>query len=129
MLDTLALYLPPDKIFTPVVGLSSCTINPSPFHYLPIQMQLLEPWFQSADPFQRSASLIAVAVITEGCSEYIKNKLVLAIKISYTCTMHVCVTTFAKKFDFHNAVRCLKYYLKEMWQRSYEGVRVTPLLS
>ena len=56
--------------------------------YLSTQMQLLEPWFQSADPFQRSAALIAMAVITEGCSEYIRNKSVhvLPLTVEYRLT-------------------------------------------
>lgn len=44
-------------------------------------MQLLEPWFQSPDQFQRSAALVAVAVVTEGCSDYIRNKLVAEDKL------------------------------------------------
>lgn len=54
VLDVLSLNLPPEKIYVPI-------------------MKNVEPLLQSASKFERSAGLVAIAVISEGCSEYIKN--------------------------------------------------------
>ena len=38
------------------------------------QMKLMEPLLQSSSKYERSASLVAMAVITEGCADYIRKK-------------------------------------------------------
>ncbi|KAL5466681.1 hypothetical protein EMCRGX_G030825 [Ephydatia muelleri] len=57
VLDVLALNLPPEKIFTPV-------------------LQMVVPWLDSDNEFQRTAAMIAMAVMVEGCSEHIRNNCV-----------------------------------------------------
>ncbi|CAI7993545.1 Importin-4 [Geodia barretti] len=54
VLDILSLHLPPEKILSPV-------------------LECVEPWLESTNHFQRAASLIAIAVMVEGCSVHIKN--------------------------------------------------------
>ena len=38
------------------------------------QLECVEPWLESTNHFQRAASLIAIAVMVEGCSVHIKNQ-------------------------------------------------------
>lgn len=38
-----------------------------------LQLELVAPWVGSEDQLQRAASLIAIAVMAEGCSEHIRN--------------------------------------------------------
>ena len=40
-------------------------------------MQLLEPALSSSNPYERKASLIALAVLAEGCADYIRNRQVM----------------------------------------------------
>jgi hypothetical protein len=54
VLDILSLHLPPEKILPPV-------------------LECVEPWLESTNHFERAASLIAIAVMVEGCSVHIKN--------------------------------------------------------
>ncbi|KAG8455383.1 hypothetical protein GDO86_001542 [Hymenochirus boettgeri] len=55
VIDMLALRLPPEKLFKEL----------SP---------LMEPCLQSSDPYQRKASLMCLAVLSEGCADYICKK-------------------------------------------------------
>ena len=43
-------------------------------HVMCVQMQLLGPWVASSVEHQRGAALIAIAVITEGCSDHIRQQ-------------------------------------------------------
>lgn len=55
VIDRLALCLPPEKIFSPV-------------------LQMINPWLQQDSlPFQKKTALTAVAVMVEGCAEHIRN--------------------------------------------------------
>ena len=54
VLDSLSLYLPPEKIFGP-------------------SLAIIEPLLVSEDPWQRKAGLTAIGVISEGCSDYVRN--------------------------------------------------------
>ena len=38
------------------------------------QMQLVQPALTSEDPYKRKAALIALAVLAEGCADYIRNR-------------------------------------------------------
>lgn len=55
VLDVLSLNLPPERVFLPV-------------------LQLVVPWTSSSNKLERKAALIAIAVMAEGCSEYIKKQ-------------------------------------------------------
>lgn len=39
-------------------------------------MQFVQPALGSEDPYQRKAALIALAVLAEGCADYIRNRLI-----------------------------------------------------
>ncbi|KAI6653808.1 Importin-4-like [Oopsacas minuta] len=54
VLDSLSLFLPPEKIFTP-------------------SLAILEPLLASGNAWQRKAGLTAMGVMSEGCSEYVRN--------------------------------------------------------
>ncbi|XP_050458039.1 importin-4-like [Cataglyphis hispanica] len=53
-LDLLALHLPPEKL-------------------LPHLLRHIEPGFQSTDIYTKKASYVAIAVLAEGCAEYIRS--------------------------------------------------------
>ncbi|XP_029160680.1 importin-4-like [Nylanderia fulva] len=53
-LDLLSLHLPPEKL-------------------LPHLLRHIEPGFQSTDIYMKRASYVAIAVISEGCAEYIRS--------------------------------------------------------
>lgn len=53
-LDLLALHLPPEKL-------------------LPHLLRHIEPGFQSTDIYMKKASYVAIAVLAEGCAEYIRS--------------------------------------------------------
>ena len=38
-------------------------------------MQFVQPALGSEDPYKRKAALIALAVLAEGCADYIRNRL------------------------------------------------------
>ncbi|XP_076248556.1 importin-4 [Calliopsis andreniformis] len=54
-LDLLALHLPPEKL-------------------IPQLLQYIEPSLQGTDVYAKKASYLAMAVLAEGCSEYIRTK-------------------------------------------------------
>ncbi|XP_055942635.1 importin-4-like [Argiope bruennichi] len=54
-LDVMALHLPPSKL-------------------LPLLMHHLQGAFENADPYHRKAAYLAISVIAEGCSEFIRYK-------------------------------------------------------
>ncbi|XP_063239917.1 importin-4-like [Bacillus rossius redtenbacheri] len=54
-LDILALHLPPDKLFPPL-------------------LQHIEPSLQGNDVYKQKASYLTMAVLAEGCAEYIRTK-------------------------------------------------------
>ena len=54
-MDMLALHIPPKQL-------------------IPVLMSLLEPALGGADPLQAKAAYLSIAVIAEGCSEYICSK-------------------------------------------------------
>ncbi|XP_013410822.1 importin-4-like [Lingula anatina] len=56
VMDMMALHLPPEK-------------------FIPNVMRFVEPALHSQNPQERKAAFITVAVITEGCSDHIRNKL------------------------------------------------------
>lgn len=82
----LALHLPPEKLFPQLVSvgdhqgapdiLSSLRGWPDPSLSLP-QMPLVEPAVLSPNPYHRKAGLMCLAVLAEGCGDYIRNKYVL----------------------------------------------------
>jgi len=37
-------------------------------------MQFIDPALGSANPYERKAALIALAVLAEGCADYIRNR-------------------------------------------------------
>ena len=39
-------------------------------------MQFVQPALGSEDPYKRKAALIALAVLAEGCADYIRNRLI-----------------------------------------------------
>ena len=39
-------------------------------------MQFVQPSLGSEDPYKRKAALIALAVLAEGCADYIRNRLI-----------------------------------------------------
>lgn len=41
---------------------------------MPLQMELVQPALTSEDPYKRKAALIALAVLAEGCADYIRNR-------------------------------------------------------
>ncbi|XP_022799795.1 importin-4-like [Stylophora pistillata] len=55
VLDVLALHFPPESVIPPL-------------------MQLVQPALTSEDPYKRKAALIALAVLAEGCADYIRNR-------------------------------------------------------
>ncbi|KAJ7385022.1 Importin 4 [Desmophyllum pertusum] len=55
VLDILALHFPPESVIPPL-------------------MQLVQPALASEDPYKRKAALIALAVLAEGCADYIRNR-------------------------------------------------------
>ncbi|XP_073431463.1 importin-4 isoform X3 [Dendrobates tinctorius] len=55
VIDILALHLPPEKLFQ---------------HLSP----LMEPCLLSSNPYERKAGLMCLAVLSEGCADYIRNK-------------------------------------------------------
>ena len=65
VLDSLSLYLPPEKIFTPTVT-------------------IIEPMLASSNAWERKAGLTAIGIMSEGCSEYVRNKY-LAPALTYVC--------------------------------------------
>ncbi|KAJ8865995.1 hypothetical protein PR048_033519 [Dryococelus australis] len=65
-LDILALHLPPDKLFPPL-------------------LQHIEPSLQGNDVYKQKASYLTMAVLAEGCAEYIRSKY-LKVFLQYVCT-------------------------------------------
>ncbi|RMX51322.1 hypothetical protein pdam_00004673, partial [Pocillopora damicornis] len=55
VLDVLALHFPPESVIPPL-------------------MELVKPALTSEDPYKRKAALIALAVLAEGCADYIRNR-------------------------------------------------------
>ncbi|XP_038069954.1 importin-4-like isoform X2 [Patiria miniata] len=55
VIDTMALHLPPDKLLPPL-------------------MQLAQPALSSTNPYERKAGLLSIAVLAEGCADFIRNK-------------------------------------------------------
>ncbi|XP_026575342.1 importin-4-like [Pseudonaja textilis] len=55
VIDMLALYLPPEKLF-------------------PQLTPLMEPALMSPNPYHRKAGLMCLAVLAEGCGDHIRNK-------------------------------------------------------
>ncbi|XP_022092139.1 importin-4-like [Acanthaster planci] len=55
VIDTMALHLPPDKLLPPL-------------------MQLVQPALSSSNPYERKAGLLSIAVLAEGCADFIRNK-------------------------------------------------------
>lgn len=55
VIDMLALHLPPEKLF-------------------PQLTPLMEPCLLSLNPYQRKAGLMCIAVLSEGCADFIRNK-------------------------------------------------------
>ncbi|XP_031560296.1 importin-4-like isoform X2 [Actinia tenebrosa] len=55
VLDNLALHLPPETLIPPL-------------------MEFIQPAVGSANPYERKAALIALAVLAEGCADYLKNR-------------------------------------------------------
>ncbi|XP_052817169.1 importin-4-like [Mya arenaria] len=55
VLDTMAMHLPPEKFIPPV-------------------MSMVEPALQDGKPERRKAAYIALAVVVEGCADFITNK-------------------------------------------------------
>lgn len=55
VIDTMALHFPPDRVVLPL-------------------LKLIEPALSSNDVFAKKAAYIAIAVMVEGCSEYIKDE-------------------------------------------------------
>ncbi|XP_036985322.2 importin-4 isoform X1 [Artibeus jamaicensis] len=56
VVDMLALHLPPEKLFTPL-------------------MPMLEEALRSASPYQRKAGLLVLAVLSDGASDHIRQRL------------------------------------------------------
>jgi len=50
-----------------------------------LQMQFVQPALGSEDPYKRKAALIALAVLAEGCADYIRNRLVSLGQFSLDC--------------------------------------------
>ncbi|XP_032225458.1 importin-4 [Nematostella vectensis] len=55
VLDILALHLPPETLIHPL-------------------MQFIQPALASRNPYERKAALIALAVIAEGCADFLRNR-------------------------------------------------------
>ncbi|RZF41278.1 hypothetical protein LSTR_LSTR016852 [Laodelphax striatellus] len=55
LLDTMAMHLPPEKL-------------------LPLLLQLVEPGVTSVDPCVRKASYLCMAMVAEGCADYVRHK-------------------------------------------------------
>ncbi|XP_063971757.1 importin-4-like isoform X1 [Lytechinus pictus] len=55
VLDTMALHLPPDKL-------------------VPHLLQLVQPALESEDPYHKKAGLVSLAVLAEGCADYVCKK-------------------------------------------------------
>ena len=51
----MALHLPPDKL-------------------VPHLLQLVQPALESEDPYQKKAGLVSLAVLAEGCADYVCKK-------------------------------------------------------
>ncbi|XP_066133634.1 importin-4 isoform X1 [Saccopteryx bilineata] len=58
VVDMLALHLPPEKLFTPL-------------------MPMLEEALRSGSPYQRKAGLLVLAVLSDGASDHIRQRLLL----------------------------------------------------
>ncbi|XP_059564700.1 importin-4 isoform X2 [Myotis daubentonii] len=58
VVDMLALHLPPEKLFTPL-------------------MPMLEEALRSENPYQRKAGLLVLAVLSDGASDHIRQRLLL----------------------------------------------------
>lgn len=50
---------------------------------------MVVPWLDSDNEFQRTAAIVAMAVMVEGCSEHIRKKYVLRLLLTY-CKSLVC---------------------------------------
>lgn len=55
VVDVLALHLPPEKLFPPL-------------------MQLVEPALSHSNPYHRKAAMISLAVLAEGCADFVRNR-------------------------------------------------------
>ena len=53
----MALHLPPEKLMPPL-------------------LQLVQPALQSQNPYERKAGLLCLAMLAEGCADFIRNKYV-----------------------------------------------------
>eukprot|EP01135_Chromosphaera_perkinsii_P011601 Nk52_evm40s2449 gene=Nk52_evmTU40s2449 len=65
IIDTMAIHLPPESIFPPA-------------------MQIIDSWRSSAEPGQRSAAMIALLVLVEGCTEMMRENLEPVLKFTYS---------------------------------------------
>ena len=69
---------------------------------------MVVPWLDSDNEFQRTAAIVAMAVMVEGCSEHIRGRCVCSLgplSISYICTSHTAVSL--SYFNSHIKVRGL----------------------
>ncbi|XP_072013320.1 importin-4-like [Amphiura filiformis] len=55
VVDVMALHLPPEKLIPPL-------------------LQLVQPALQSQNPYERKAGLLSMAMLAEGCADFIRNK-------------------------------------------------------
>lgn len=88
----MAIHLPPDKVIPNVVsilidlsvaaidsltGKKNNLVRDTPMrvtHCLCLQIKLVEPNITSESPSHRRASFLSLAVVVEGCADYIKNR-------------------------------------------------------
>ena len=74
-----------------------------------VQLQCVQPWLESGSHFERAASLIAIAVMVEGSSTYIKNKCVcvcVCVRVCVCVCVCVCVWFVAQSRDDICSVLC-----------------------
>jgi hypothetical protein len=53
--------------------LDNLALNLNPKILFPVLVQMVQPWFVGDDPKQHKAAILSMAIICEGCSEYIRE--------------------------------------------------------
>ncbi|KAK3086441.1 hypothetical protein FSP39_018454, partial [Pinctada imbricata] len=72
VIDMMALHLPPDKLIPNVVGYY-CTVDIQSMIDVDM-MKMVEPHMSSEKASHRRATYICLAVVAEGCADYITNR-------------------------------------------------------
>ena len=62
-------------------------------------MQFVMPALNDEDAYKRKAALLALAVLAEGCADYIRNRFAAHLSLHKLCIFTQCIFKNRKKYD------------------------------